>query len=46
LVTGAVSYRSMNSILRHNLDQQPINPSPAPRSAPEHNNIRGAAYFE
>jgi transposase len=46
LVTGAVSYRSMNSILRHNLDQQPINPPSAPRSAPEHNNIRGAAYFE
>jgi transposase len=46
LVTGAVSYRSMNSILRHNLDQQPIHPPSAPRSAPEHNNIRGAAYFE
>jgi hypothetical protein len=46
LVTGAVSYRSMDSILRHNLDQQPINPPSAPRSVPEHDNIRGAAYFE
>ena len=25
LLTGAVSYRSMDSILRHNLDQQPHN---------------------
>jgi transposase len=46
LFTGAVSYRSMESILRHNLDQQPLNPPPAPRSVPEHDNIRGAAYFE
>ena len=46
LLTGAVSYRSMDSILRHNLDQQPIHPPSAPRSVPEHDNIRGAAYFE
>ena len=46
LLTGAVSYKSMDSILRHNLDQQPINPPPAPRSLPGHDNIRGAAYFE
>jgi transposase len=46
LLTGAVSSRSMDSILRHNLDQQPINPPSAPRSVPEHDNIRGAAYFE
>jgi transposase len=46
LLTGAVSYRSMDSILRHNLDQQPVNPAPAPRSLPGHDNIRGAAYFE
>lgn len=46
LLTGAVTYRSMDSILRHNLDQQPINPPAVPRSVPEHDNIRGAAYFE
>jgi hypothetical protein len=46
LLTGAVSYRSMDSILRRNLDQQPLNPPPATRSRPEHDNIRGAAYFE
>jgi hypothetical protein len=36
----------MDSILRHNLDQQPINPPSVPRSVSEHDNIRGAAYFE
>jgi transposase len=46
LLTGAVSYRSMDSILRRNLDQPPLNPPPATRSRPEHDNIRGAAYFE
>ena len=46
LLTGAVSYRSMESILRHNLDQQPIHPPSAPRSVPGHDVIRGAAYFE
>jgi transposase len=46
LLTGAVSYRSMESILRHNLDQQPIHLPSAPRSVPGHDNIRGAAYFE
>ena len=45
LMTGAVSYRSMESILRRSLDQQPLNP-PAVRPLPGHDNIRGAAYFE
>jgi transposase len=44
LVTGAVSYKSLDSILRRCLDQQPLN-SPAARSLPAHSNIRGAAYF-
>ena len=46
LLTGAVSYRSMHSILRHNLDQQPVNPPAEPRSVAGHDNIRGAAYFQ
>ena len=45
LLTGAVSYKSLDSILRRHLDQQPLNP-PAPRPLPGHDNIRGAAYFE
>jgi transposase len=46
LVTGAVSYRSMDSILRHNLDRQPLTSPPTSRSVQEHDNIRGAAYFD
>jgi hypothetical protein len=45
LVTGAVSYKSLDSILRRRLDQQPLNPPTASRQLPAHTNIRGAAYF-
>jgi len=45
LITGAVSYKSMDSILRRSLDQQPLNP-PQSRSLAGHSNIRGAAYFD
>ena len=45
LLTGAVSYKSLDSILRHRLDQQPLDP-PAARPLIGHDNIRGAAYFE
>jgi len=45
LTTGAVSYKSMDSILRRSLEQQPLNPPPA-RPLSGHDNIRGAAYFE
>jgi transposase len=45
LATGAISYKSLDSILRHRLDQQPLDP-PAARPLPGHDNIRGAAYFE
>ncbi len=34
LTTGAVSYRSMDSILCRQLDQQPLNPPTVPRSPP------------
>jgi len=44
LLTGAVSYKSLGSILRHCLDQQPLSP-PAARSLPAHDNIRGSDYF-
>jgi transposase len=45
LRTGAVSYKSLTSILRHSLDQQPLDPSPSsPLSG--HENIRGAEYYK
>jgi len=46
LLGGAVSYKSLESILRHHLDQQPLSPPAAARSLSAHSNIRGAAYFE
>ena len=45
MITGAVSYKSMESILRRSLDQQPLSP-PVARPLSGHDNIRGAAYFE
>jgi FG-GAP-like repeat/FG-GAP repeat len=48
LLTGACRYRSIESILKNSLDQQPL-PSSAPATAPpppRHDNIRGAEYFE
>jgi transposase len=45
LLSGAVSYKSLDSILRRHLDQQPLDP-PAARPLGGHDNIRGAAYFE
>ena len=46
LITGAVSYKSMDSILRRSLDQQPLTAPTEARPLPGHDNIRGAAYFE
>jgi transposase len=48
LLTGACRYRSIESILKNSLDQQPL-PStsgPATPPPPPHDNIRGAEYFE
>ena len=45
LATGAVSFRSIRSILQHGLDRQPLpNDLPA-RITVLHPNIRGAQYF-
>ena len=46
LVTGAVSYKSLDSILRRHLDQQPLSPPPSAPPLSSHDNIRGGAYFE
>jgi transposase len=45
LAARALSYRSVESILRHGLDSQPL-PTPAPvRTHPRHVNVRGAGYY-
>jgi hypothetical protein len=49
LLTGACRYRSIESILKNSLDQQPLPLSsapPPPPAPPSHDNIRGAEYFE
>ena len=47
LVTGAVSYQSIKSILRNGLDSQPrALPAPPARLSPDHENLRGPQYFQ
>jgi transposase len=47
LLSGAVRYKSLESMLRHNLDQQPLAAPTSPqRSTTTHDNIRGAEYFQ
>ena len=41
---GACSYRSIQSILDHQLDQQPLEPE-LPLSSPNHDNVRGKDYY-
>jgi transposase len=43
--TGACSYQSVKSMLERGLDRQPLE-APAPRPALQHDNLRGAAYFD
>jgi transposase len=46
LEVGACRYKSVESILKNSLDQQPLpNEPPSPPPAPPHDNIRGAEYF-
>ena len=42
LLSGAVSYRSLASILDHGLDRQPWAPPPDPLTPITHTNLRGA----
>jgi transposase len=45
LVIGGTSYRSIESILKHNLDQKPLPSEPDTDTSVEHVNIRGAQYY-
>jgi len=46
LAIGGLSYKSVESILKRQLDQQPLPTQPAPAEPlPEHTNIRGAQYY-
>jgi len=45
LAIGATSYKSVESILKHNLDTQPVLPPEETSLAIEHGNVRGARYY-
>jgi hypothetical protein len=42
----ACSYKSLQSILRHSLDQQPLLEADTHKSGPQHRNLRGALYYD
>jgi transposase len=42
---GTSSYRSVESILKHGLDQQPLPESQQSSRTPDHGNLRGATYY-
>lgn len=46
LITGAASYKSVKSILSHALDSQPVTPPAEPPKPADHDNIRGAGYYQ
>ena len=45
LAIGGTNYRSVESILKHNLDQKPLPDQPDNDTAVQHGNIRGARYY-
>lgn len=46
LLLGVYSYPSLKSILKHSLDRQPTLEVESDRSGPNHNNVRGAEYYD
>ena len=44
LCVGALSYKSVESMLKRGLDRQPLLPKTEPRSV-EHENVRGPGYY-
>jgi transposase len=45
LARRAVSYRSVEAILKHNLDRVDVTEPPAPAPLPRHANLRGPGYY-
>ncbi len=45
-LTGAVSYKSVRSMLQNGLDKRPSELPPPLRLSPEHENLRGPEYFQ
>jgi transposase len=45
LTLGACSYKSIESILKHGLDRQPLPRQPEVTASPHHGNIRGPQYY-
>ena len=46
LASRALSYRSVESILRHGLDSQPLGEKPPARTHRRHHNLRGPEYYQ
>jgi transposase len=46
LLTGAIGYQRVKSILERKLDAQPLSPPPERRPSPPHENLRGPEYFQ
>ena len=46
VLTGAVSFKSVKSMLQTGLDRKPAEPAPPPRVSPDHENLRGPEYFQ
>lgn len=45
LLLGTLRYKSVESILKHGLDQQPSTPEIEPPISDDHDNIRGPSYY-
>jgi transposase len=46
ITLGACSYKSLESMRKHDLDRQPLPATPAATSAITHDNIRGPQYYQ
>jgi len=46
LLIGAISYHRVQSMLKNNLDMQPIQQADESRTSPDHENLRGPEYFK
>lgn len=46
VLTGAIGYHRVKSILKRGLDAEPQPPEPEQRPSPDHDNLRGPDYFE